>query len=120
MGYLREGSIVEGMVTGIENYGIFIKIDDKYSGLVHISEITNGFVKNVGTYAMLGEKIYVEIIKIDEVNCKCILSIKDINYRINSEHDFLHESLKGFSPLKHHLQIWINEKITELHDSDAN
>ena len=44
---------------------------------------------------------------------KCILSIKDINYRKNSDEKII-ESVRGFSPLKQHLPIWIEEKITEL------
>ena len=41
------------------------------------------------------------------------LSIKDINYRKNSD-EKITESVRGFSPLRQHLPIWIEEKITEL------
>ena len=93
---IRVGNVVEGVVTGIENYGIFVKLSNEYYGLIHISQIINGFVKNTNEY----EK-------------KCILSIKDINYRKNSD-EKITESVRGFSPLKQHLPIWIEEKITEL------
>lgn len=114
------GSIIEGIVTGIEDYGIFVKLNDKYSGLIHISEVTNGFVADINRYANIGEKIYVEVINVDEQNGKCILSIKDINYRIANSNSLIKESLKGFSPLKHHLQGWIDDKISELHENDHN
>ena len=38
------GSIVKGEVTGIESYGIFVKIDDNTNGLIHISEIANRYI----------------------------------------------------------------------------
>lgn len=110
---IRVGNVVEGVVTGIENYGIFVKLSNEYYGLIHVSQIINGFVKNTNEYATIGEKIFVEILEVNENEKKCILSIKDINYRKNSDEKII-ESVRGFSPLKQHLPIWIEEKITEL------
>lgn len=111
---LKVGSVVKGEVTGIETYGIFVKINEKYSGLVHISEISEKFVKDVNNYAKLGEIIYVEVQKINPENNHCILSVKDLNYRID-ENNKVKESVRGFSPLKQHLPKWISEKYAELH-----
>ena len=41
------GDIIEVTVTGIENYGIFVSVIDEYTGLIHISEIDNNFVKDI-------------------------------------------------------------------------
>ena len=41
------GKIVIGCVTGVENYGIFVSLDEYYSGLIHISEISTKFVKDI-------------------------------------------------------------------------
>ena len=43
----EKGKIVTGHVTGIEKYGIFVNLDEFYSGLIHISEISDGFVKDI-------------------------------------------------------------------------
>ena len=51
------GKIVTGKVTGIEKYGIFVNLDDYYSGLVHISEISDSFVRNIDDYVNIGEYI---------------------------------------------------------------
>ena len=40
------GDIIEVTVTGIENYGIFVSVNDEYTGLIHISEIDNNFVED--------------------------------------------------------------------------
>lgn len=111
---VKVGSVVKGIVTGIENYGIFVKIDENYSGMIHISEISDRFVKDVKKYADVGEEIYVEILTINVDGKKCTLSIKDINYRKNDASK-IKESIRGFGPLKRHLPIWIEEKYKEIH-----
>lgn len=111
------GSVVKGTVTGVESYGIFVKLNDVYSGLIHISEITERFVKDIKNYADLGETIYVEILSIDENTKKCILSVKGLNYRID-EKCLVKESVRGFTPLKQHLQEWIDEKYKEIHKEE--
>ena len=58
------GSVVKGEVTGVESYGIFVKLDNNYTGLVHISEITERFVKDINNYAKIGEEIYKHYVDI--------------------------------------------------------
>jgi len=41
------GDVVEGKVTGVENYGIFLLINDEITGLIHISELSDSFVRDV-------------------------------------------------------------------------
>ena len=112
---IKVGSVVKGVVTGIQSYGIFVKINDEYSGLIHISEITEKFVKDVNKYAKVGETIYVEINEIEEKNKKCILTVKGLNYRI-VDNPKIKESVRGFTPLKQHLPIWIKEKLSEWNE----
>ncbi len=114
---LNVGSVVLGEVTGIESYGIFVKLSDGYSGLIHISEITEKFVKDVNNYAKIGEKIYVEIKEIDSKSKKCILSVKGLNYRID-DNRLVKESVRGFTPLKQHLPTWIESKYKEIHEEE--
>lgn len=114
---LKVGSVVKGEITGIETYGFFVKINDKYSGLVHISEISEKFVKDVNNYAKIGEVIYVEIKDINADNNHCILSVKDLNYRVDNNSK-VKESVRGFSPLKQHLPQWISEKYEEIHEEE--
>jgi len=63
---LEIGSILTGKVTGIENYGIFVNIDDKYTGLIHISEVSDRFVSDLNHYVEIGEEIRVRVIEFDE------------------------------------------------------
>ncbi len=64
LGKLKIGSVVKGTISGIVKFGIFVAFDG-LEGLVHISEIAWGHVKNPGDYGRLGEKIDVMVIGVD-------------------------------------------------------
>ena len=107
----EKGKIVTGCVTGIEKYGVFIGLDEFYCGLIHISEISNNFVKNVNDYVSIGETIKVKVVETDEENYHVKLSIKDIDYRFNKrEQKKVKEIGEGFLLLKENLEKWIKEK----------
>lgn len=109
----KEGKIVKGTVTGIEPYGIFISLDDYYSGLIHISEISHNFVKDINLFAKIGDVINTEIIGVDEENNHLKLSIKNINYKIKTPRrkKKIIETKQGFKTLEHKLPLWIDKKI---------
>ena len=44
----QSGQVVQGIVTGIKPYGAFVKIDDNTDGLIHISEISDNYVRQTG------------------------------------------------------------------------
>ena len=113
MDTFKVGEIIEVNVTGIEQYGIFIKADNDYTGLIHISEIDNRFIKNINDYVTVGDYIYANIIGVDEENKHLNLSIKNMNYN-NSIDSKVKESVSGFLPLHNNLNIWIDEKIKEM------
>ena len=107
------GDVVKGKVVGISSYGIFVLIDDKYNGLIHISEISENFVRKITDYVKLGETIMVKIIGQDTNKGHLKLSIKDIDYDLGEERSILSARNSGFTILKEHLPIWISEKKKE-------
>lgn len=116
MGQYKVGKIVKGCITGIEKYGIFVNLDNFYSGLVHISEISNDFVRNTNDFGEVGETIYVKVLEVDEDTNHVKLSIKDIDYRISkkTKKSKIREIGTGFLPLYNNLNAWIEEKIKEM------
>ncbi len=113
------GKIVTGRVTGIEKYGIFVSLDEFYSGLIHISEISDGFVKNISDYVNIGETIRAKIVEIDDNAYHAKLSIKNINYRVAQNPQVkLHEVAHGFQPLEDNLSKWILEKMKEINSQE--
>lgn len=69
------GAVVEGKVKSITNFGAFIDFEDGKSGLVHISEISNTFVKDIRDHLKEGQSVKAKVISI-EPSGKLGLSIK--------------------------------------------
>lgn len=115
MSKYKIGEIVTGCVTGIEKYGVFINLDEYYSGLIHISEISSSFVRNINDYVKIGETIKVKVLEEDEKKHQVKLSIKDIDYRITKKKNTkIIETTSGFLTLSQMLNIWIEQKLNEI------
>ncbi len=108
----KENDIVLGTVTGIKDYGIFVKLDKINNGLIHISEIDDKYIEDLHKYVELNELIRVRVLKkIDEGMFK--LSIKKLDYRITNRHDSkIKETPNGFKNLALHLDYWIAKELT--------
>ena len=72
---VQVGEIVEGKITDIMEYGVFVKLDDNKSGLVHISEVSREYVKDIHDVVNVGDTVKVKVLSIDEKG-KISLSIK--------------------------------------------
>jgi S1 RNA binding domain protein len=59
---LGVGSVVEGRVTGVTNFGAFVELPEKKVGLVHISQIANTYVKDINTFVKIGDMVKVKIL----------------------------------------------------------
>ena len=117
MNNIKEKDIIKVKITGIQEYGAFATIDDEYDGLIHISEISYGFVKDINNFLRIGDYIYAEVIDINNENKQIKLSIKDVDYKHDgSKIKRMAETKRGFTPLKANLDKWINEKIKEITD----
>jgi len=69
------GSVVEGVVTGITNFGAFVELPGGETGLVHISEIAEVYVKDINDFLKTNDKVTVKVISVDPKG-KVGLSIK--------------------------------------------
>ena len=73
---LKEGMILNGTVRNVIDFGAFVDIGVKHDGLVHISELSEGFVKNPSDVVSIGDVVKVKVIKIDQERQKVSLSMK--------------------------------------------
>ena len=74
---LEVGAIVEGEVSGITNFGAFVQLPEGKVGLIHISEVSNVYVKDVREFLKEHDKVKVKVLSIDERG-KIGLSIKQL------------------------------------------
>ena len=73
---LREGMVLTGTVRNVIDFGAFVDIGVKHDGLVHISEMSDKFVKNPSDVVSVGDIVKVKVIKIDKERQKVGLSMK--------------------------------------------
>ena len=111
-----KGKIIRGTVTAIESYGAFVSCDDYYTGLIHISEITENYVKSISDYLKVGEVVYCKILEIDTESGHLRLSIKDIENtkRRPIRRSKIIETPQGFKSLAYHLPHWIEESLKKI------
>ncbi|WP_066067944.1 S1 domain-containing post-transcriptional regulator GSP13 [Neobacillus soli] len=126
---IETGSILAGKVTGIQPYGAFVALDDNTQGLVHISEITHGYVKDINDHLKVGDEVKVKVLSVDEGAGKIGLSIRATEEapvqqaaaakakkpRKRQAATIIPEAdgQQGFNTLKDKLQEWIDQSQRE-------
>ena len=108
----KVGMTVYGKVTGIKPYGAFVKFDDDVTGLIHISEISNGFVRNIDHFVQVDEYVMVKVIDIDKEHRQLRLSFKALSqntrrYTKRSKFLGMPENTKGFGTIKDKMPQWV-------------
>lgn len=110
--------IIEVTISSIVPYGVFVNAEYGYTGLIHISEITGGYIRNISKYFKVGNIVKAKIIGIDEEKKHLSLSTKDImiNSIMNKENS-LEEEGNGFQELEDRLPEWIDLTKKELENN---
>ncbi|WP_167629919.1 S1 domain-containing post-transcriptional regulator GSP13 [Listeria valentina] len=113
MSDFQAGDIVTGKVVGIQGYGAFVALDDKTQGLVHISEITHGFVKDIHDFLEIGQEVQVKILEIDSEQNKISLSMRALEktkpaQKTTSKKESQNAD-EGFNTLRDKLEEWIKK-----------
>lgn len=109
------GQVVEGEITGIQPYGAFVKLDTNQYGLIHISEISRDFIKDIHYFLSVNQKIKVKILDVDEESEHYKLSLKALQPNLLKDKRRFHRSVKlpkmeiGFKTIKDNLPRWIDE-----------
>ncbi|MFD1417355.1 S1 domain-containing RNA-binding protein [Companilactobacillus keshanensis] len=80
------GSKAEGKVTGITNFGAFVDLGEGQSGMVHISEVADGYVKDIHDVLKVGDT--VKVLVLNEKDHKIALSIKQASDRPRPKRHF--------------------------------
>lgn len=121
---IKVGDIVKATVTGIQPYGAFVSIDKENTGLIHISEISEGFVRDVHQFIGVNDTVQVKVIDYDVLTKQARLSLKALKNsnrrdRINMKNLKVEAPKLGFSSLARQLPIWIEEKLKGIDDHEA-
>lgn len=72
---IQVGEMVQGKVASVKNFGAFVNLGNQQSGMIHISEISDEFIKDINDYLAIGDEVTVKVIKITD-DGKINLSLK--------------------------------------------
>ncbi|WP_020062139.1 S1 domain-containing RNA-binding protein [Bacillus sp. 123MFChir2] len=81
---IEVGSKLQGKVTGITNFGAFVELPEGLTGLVHISEVADNYVKDINDHLKVGDQVEVKVINVEK-DGKIGLSIKKAKEREKTE-----------------------------------
>ncbi|KAE9634437.1 S1 RNA-binding domain-containing protein [Defluviitalea raffinosedens] len=112
------GQIVEGTINSIKPFGAFVTLDESTQGLVHISQVTHGYLKDINEVLSVGDKVKVKIVSIDAQTGKISLSMKDAVPKkpvesaqsAVSDKDRLEDMLKDFLKHSNERQAALNKR----------
>ena len=114
------GDLIVGKITSVKPYALFLSFENGSNGLLHISELSDSYIRDIEKYGSLGDEIKVKVIAIDEANGFLRVSYKRVpeeerySTHINEARIYLEESEKDFSELEKKLPIWINETLKKV------
>ena len=114
---LEIGLITEGTVGSLQPYGAFVNLDSQNAGLIHVSEISDGFVKDISKYVQVGDHVKVKIIDFDKKHHQARLSLKALSKprvrKARRQHVYQAPSLPsmklGFQSIASHMDAWVKE-----------
>ena len=113
------GQLVIGKVYNVKPYALFMSFDDGVTGLLHISEISDSFIRDIEKYGSVGDEIKVKILSIDKDNGFLRVSYKQVpQEEMYSSHTNQRKipttSEDEFLPLKEKLDSWIKEAYENI------
>ncbi|MFW6298184.1 MAG: S1 RNA-binding domain-containing protein [Bacillota bacterium] len=111
---MKKGDIVQGRVTAIKPYGAFVQIDENTSGMIHISEISHRYVKDVENHLEVGKLYNFEVLSFEE-DGKVNLTMKKRKPKRKRMNIHLKD---GFLPLRKRLSQWIDTYKKKAYKSE--
>ena len=112
MGY-KINDVIYVTIASVTPYGAFVNAENGYTGLIHISEITGKYIKDISKYFKIGNIVEVTVIGIDEEKKQLSLSTKGIMPSLDIQNELVEDEI-GFENLKDKLPEWINDTKKEI------
>jgi general stress protein 13 len=106
---IKEGDVIEGKITGVQSYGVFIKLNDECSGLIHTTELEKLESENLVRFFKVGQLIKVKVLRIKPGGKQAVLRIhRTANHKRRVGANSF-ETDGGFTALKKQMPKWIRE-----------
>lgn len=112
--------LIIGEVINVKPYALFMSFDDGSQGLLHISEISDSYIRDIEKYGSVGDQIKVKVLSIDATNGFLRVSLKQVP---SDEAYSTHSNVKrkapevvngGFELLEENLPKWIDKTLQKI------
>ena len=122
----KVGDLIIGKVNQVRPYALFLTFENGTNGLLHISELSDGYIRDIEKFGSIGDEIKVKVLSVDPTNGFLRVSYKAIpeNERY-STHDNSSRSTPqfdeaDFTDLEKKLPEWISETLSKAKEDKAN
>lgn len=118
------GDLLIGTVTSVRPYAIFMDFDEETCGLLHISEISDAFVRDIERFAYEGDQIKVKVISVDPLNGFLRVSLKKVpekerfSTHRNTYRKRIETTNEDFKPLQDNLDEWIKYTLKKKEENN--
>ncbi len=118
------GQVVLGTVTNVKPYALFMEFEDGVTGLLHISEISDSFIRDIEKFGTKGDQMKVVIVSIDENNGFLRVSYKKVpkeeaySSHNNNVRKAPETNADDFKPLADKLPEWIANTLKEAKENE--
>ncbi|MGX4685722.1 CvfD/Ygs/GSP13 family RNA-binding post-transcriptional regulator [Vagococcus sp. JNUCC 83] len=120
---IKIGDVLTGEITGIQPYGAFVSLGDNQQGLIHVSEVKHGFIKNIEDELKVGQSVTVQVIDIDEYTKKISLSLRvfldapPVLYKKKKYFTNRYKNI-GFDSIDRNLSKWVDEFLDDITENN--
>ena len=121
---IKVDDILIGKVNQIRPYALFLTFENGQRGLLHISELSDNYIRDIEKYGSIGDEIKVKVLSIDPTNGFLRVSYKAIpvEERYNTHDESKHLSAQfdeaDFHDLEEKLPQWIQETLEKIKEED--
>lgn len=117
------GDIVIGKVKSVKPYALFLEFPNGGNGLLHISEISDSFIRDIEKFGSIGDEMKVKVIDIDKTNGFLRVSLKQVpeeeRYSTHQDEKTIPVATEEeFAMLKEKMPQWIEKTLKKIEESD--
>ena len=122
----KVGDILIGKVNQVRPYALFLTFENGQNGLLHISELSDSYIRDIEKYGTVGDDIKVKVLSIDpqngflRVSYKAIPDSEKYNTHDDSNHHFAQFDEADFHDLEEKLPTWIEATLEKMKEENNN
>ena len=116
------GQLIIGIVESVKPYALFLVFEDDVKGLLHISEISDSYIRDIEKFGTVGDEMKVKILSIDDHNGFMRVSLKQVpeedrfSTHSNEKRHIPEVDHEAFRDLEEHLPGWIQDTLAKAEE----